>query len=147
MSASPRRPCRAVSPRDELVSSDPGCPSRVVCHSGCAGPAEADAALERAHAGWPAWRATAWRDRAQVLFRAAAILRHRRRELVALEVFEAGKPIPEADADVCEAIDFCEYYGREALRLAEGKPLIQVPGEANAYRYEPRGIAVVIRAW
>src|SRR5262249_35572102 len=73
--------------------------------------------------------------------------RHRRDELAALEVFEAGKPQPEADADVCEAIDFCEYYGREALRLGAGAPIVQVPGEANAYRYQPRGIGVVIAPW
>ena len=43
-------------------------------------------------------------------------------ELAALEVFEAGKTWREADADVGEAVDFLEYYGREILRLeAEGQ--------------------------
>ena len=44
-------------------------------------------------------------------------MRERRDELAALECFEAAKPWDQADADVCEAIDFCEYYGREVLRL------------------------------
>ena len=91
--------------------------------------------------------AAPWTERAAILFRAATILRARRVELAALEVFEAGKPIAEADADVCEAIDFCEYYGREALRLSGGARVGQVPGEANTYSYEPLGIGAVISPW
>ena len=62
-------------------------------------------------------------------------------------VLEAGKPIAEADAEVCEAIDFCEYYGREALRLAAGGAVLDVPGEANRLTYQPRGVAAVISPW
>ena len=101
------------SSRSILVAFD-----RVVCRSGCADRSIVDAAIDVAASAWPAWRAAPWEERAAILFRAAAILRARRVELAALEVFEAGKPIAEADADVCEAIDFCEYYGREALRLS-----------------------------
>ena len=138
---------RVVATDGEIVSVDPGCFDRVVCRSGRADTHVADAALDVAAAAWPAWRATAPKERAAVLFRAAAILRARRVELAALEVFEAGKPIAEADADVCEAIDFCEYYGRGALRMAFGGPVGQAPGEANTYSYEPRGIGVVISPW
>ncbi|MGH8975918.1 MAG: aldehyde dehydrogenase family protein, partial [Acidimicrobiia bacterium] len=88
-----------------------------------------------------------WEHRAGVLFRAAALMRQRRAELAALMVFEAGKPIREADADVAEAIDFCDYYGREGLRLGAGVPILQAPGETNTYRYQPRGIGVVIAPW
>src|SRR5205807_239314 len=65
----------------------------------------------------------------------------------ALQVRECAKPWPEADADVCEAIDFLEYYAREALRLGEGAPLVQAPGERNEMRYRPRGVAAVIAPW
>ncbi len=137
----------ARATRGEIVSVDPGERGRVVCRSGSAGAAEVEHAFEVATAAWPAWRATSWAERAGVLRRAAQLMRDRRDELVALEVFEAGKPIPEADADVCEAIDFCEYYAREAVRLGAGAPLLQVPGEANRYGYQPRGIGVVIAPW
>jgi RHH-type proline utilization regulon transcriptional repressor/proline dehydrogenase/delta 1-pyrroline-5-carboxylate dehydrogenase len=138
---------RLVTTRDTIVSVDPGAFATVVCRSARAGPADAEHAIEVAGRAWPAWRATPWPRRAEVLFRAAAIMRRRRAELAALEVFEAGKPQPEADADVCEAIDFCEYYGREALRLAAGVPVREPPGETNAYRYQPRGIGAVIAPW
>jgi len=138
---------RPVATAGEIVSVDPGDVATVVCRSARAQPEDAARAIEIAAHAWPAWRATPWRERAAVLFRAAAIMRRRRAELVALEVFEAGKPIPEADADVCEAIDFCEYYGREALRLAAGAPVESPPGETNVYRYQPRGVGVVIAPW
>jgi RHH-type proline utilization regulon transcriptional repressor/proline dehydrogenase/delta 1-pyrroline-5-carboxylate dehydrogenase len=63
-----------------------------------------------------------------------------RDELAALEVFEAGKPWDQADADVCEAIDFCEYYGREMLRSRRAAALVQSPpGESNRLRYQGKG--------
>ena len=81
---------------------------------------------------WPAWRRTPAEDAC-----GGAVPRRRSgcgpaaHELAALEVFEAGKPWEEADADVCEAIDFCEYYGREMLRLAGGGAVQSPPGEAQ----------------
>src|SRR5262249_58514190 len=124
---------RPVATAERLVSVDPGDVATVVCRSGRAGPAETEQAIEAAQRAFPAWHSTAWGDRAAVLFRAADIMRRRRTELAALEVFEAGKPQIEADADVCEAIDFCEYYGREAVRLGARVPLSPVPGETTTY--------------
>ncbi len=136
------RPTRA-----EIVSVDPGAVGTVVCRSGRAGPEEAAEAIDVAVRAAAEWRAAPWRDRAAVLFAAAARFRARRAELAALEVYEAGKPPAEADADVCEAIDFCEYYGRAALRLGAGAPLLDVPGERNAQSYQPRGVGAVIAPW
>jgi RHH-type proline utilization regulon transcriptional repressor/proline dehydrogenase/delta 1-pyrroline-5-carboxylate dehydrogenase len=133
--------------RGELASVDPSDPSTVVCISALATPADVDEAIAVARRGLDAWRATPWRERAAVIIRAAAIMRRDRDALAALVVHEAGKPVPEADADVCEAIDFCEYYARAALALAAGAPVHQVPGEVNLYRYEPRGIGAVIAPW
>jgi RHH-type proline utilization regulon transcriptional repressor/proline dehydrogenase/delta 1-pyrroline-5-carboxylate dehydrogenase len=137
----------AVSTEGEIVSVDPSCPSTVVARSARCGPAEAEDAVEAARKAWPAWRRTPARERAAVLFRAAEWMRARRTALAALEVFEAGKPWRDADADVCEAIDFCEYYGREAIRLDEGGTVQSPPGEHNHLRYQARGIGVVISPW
>jgi len=137
----------AVRTPGDIVSVDPGDTGTIVCRSGRAGPAEATRAIDAASHAFPEWRAAPWPSRAAVLFRAAAIMRRRRAELAALEVFEAGKPPAEADGDVCEAIDFCEYYGREALRLGAGVPMLRVPGETNSYRYQARGVGVVISPW
>ena len=93
--------------------------------------ADADAAVAAAETGSGHGATPRSSERAAVLFRAAAWMRDRRPELAALEVFEAGKPWDQADADVCEAIDFCEYYGREMLRLDAAAPVQSPPGERN----------------
>src|SRR5438105_6339838 len=138
---------KPVRTREEIVSVDPGAFDRVVCRSGRAGSAEVEAAVGAALAAGREWRGRGFAGRAAVLFKAAALLRARKAELAALMVFEAGKPIREADADVAEAIDFCEYYGREALRLGAGVPILQAPGGTNSFRYQPRGVGVVIAPW
>jgi RHH-type proline utilization regulon transcriptional repressor/proline dehydrogenase/delta 1-pyrroline-5-carboxylate dehydrogenase len=81
-----------------------------------------------------------------LLVRCANILRRRRFELAAWEVFETAKQWREADADVAEAIDYCEYYAAEMLRLSRPQRR-DVPGEENEYFYEPRGVAVTIAPW
>jgi RHH-type proline utilization regulon transcriptional repressor/proline dehydrogenase/delta 1-pyrroline-5-carboxylate dehydrogenase len=130
-----------------LDSTDPGAPERPVAHAGRAGEAEAAAAVETAQRGFREWGLRPAAERAEVLRAAAARLRERRLELAALQVRECAKPWPEADADVCEAIDFLEYYALQALELDRGAELIQVPGERNRMRHAPRGVAVVIAPW
>jgi RHH-type proline utilization regulon transcriptional repressor/proline dehydrogenase/delta 1-pyrroline-5-carboxylate dehydrogenase len=66
---------------------------------------------------------------------------------VALQVFEVGKSWMESDADVCEAIDYLEYYGRQILRLGTSSVTMKVPGEQNQLFYEPRGVAAIIAPW
>jgi RHH-type transcriptional regulator, proline utilization regulon repressor / proline dehydrogenase / delta 1-pyrroline-5-carboxylate dehydrogenase len=130
-----------------LTSVNPARPGQVVGRVAAAGKAEADRALDSAVGAFHFWRDAPAAERADILFKAAAAMRAQRFELAALEVMEAGKPWREADADVCEAIDFLEYYGREMLRLSEVRQLSDVPGESDLYFYEPRGVAVVIAPW
>jgi RHH-type proline utilization regulon transcriptional repressor/proline dehydrogenase/delta 1-pyrroline-5-carboxylate dehydrogenase len=132
---------------DTFVSTDPGAPERVVASAGRATEADAAAAVEAAGRGFREWSARPAAERAEVLRRAAAIVRERRLELAALQVRECAKPWPEADGDVCEAIDFLEYYADEAVALDAGRALVQVPGERNTMRYAPRGVAAVIAPW
>jgi RHH-type proline utilization regulon transcriptional repressor/proline dehydrogenase/delta 1-pyrroline-5-carboxylate dehydrogenase len=137
----------AVDTRRAITSVDPGRTDVVVCRSASAALDQVERAVGIAAAALPKWRATSWRERAAVLFRAADLMRRRRDELAALCVLEAGKPLAEADADVCEAIDFCEYYGRRAITMGTGEPVVEPPGETNRYWYQPRGVGVVIAPW
>jgi predicted delta-1-pyrroline-5-carboxylate dehydrogenase group 2 len=130
-----------------LDSIDPGAPERVVARATVATPAEVDAAVRTAGEARRAWGARPARERAAILSRAAGELRARRHELAALCVRECAKPWTEADADVCEAIDFLTYYGRQAVALAAGPELTQLPGERNTLHYRPRGVVAVIAPW
>ena len=117
-----------------IGSTDPADPDRVVATAGRADADDVDRAVTAAKRGFAQWSATPATERAAVLVRAAAWLRERRALLAALAVREAGKPWGEADADVCEAIDFLEFYAREAVALDAGPDLLQVPGERNTMR-------------
>ena len=94
----------------------------------------------------PAWWLMGARGRAEYLLAAAEVMRERRFELAAWEVFECGKQWREADADVCEAIDFCEYYAQGAIAL-DTPHEVNLPGEENRTEYLPRGVAGVIAPW
>jgi RHH-type proline utilization regulon transcriptional repressor/proline dehydrogenase/delta 1-pyrroline-5-carboxylate dehydrogenase len=129
-------------------STDPGAPDRVVAVARRGTEEDAGAAVAVATEAFPGWAARTAAERAQVLVGAAGWLRERRPLLAAVQVRECAKPWGEADADVCEAIDFLEYYAREAIRLEERAPeLLQAPGERNTMRYAPRGVCVVIAPW
>jgi RHH-type transcriptional regulator, proline utilization regulon repressor / proline dehydrogenase / delta 1-pyrroline-5-carboxylate dehydrogenase len=135
-----------VRPVDFLPSVNPSHKSQVVGRFGRATEEHARQALAAAKAAFPGWRDTDTSRRADYLFAAAKILQRRRFEMAGWQVLECGKPWREADADVAETIDYFNFYGQEMLRLAKPR-LRNVPGEDNAYFYEPRGVAVVIAPW
>jgi RHH-type transcriptional regulator, proline utilization regulon repressor / proline dehydrogenase / delta 1-pyrroline-5-carboxylate dehydrogenase len=137
----------AVHRGEWLESINPADLKEVVGRVRIAGKDEADEAIAAATGFFPKWRATPAKQRADVLLRAAEIMRRKRLELASWEVFEVGKGWREADGDVIEAIDYLEYYAREMLRLAQPRITQQLIGESNVYFYEPRGIAAIIAPW
>jgi RHH-type proline utilization regulon transcriptional repressor/proline dehydrogenase/delta 1-pyrroline-5-carboxylate dehydrogenase len=135
-----------VEPQAWVDSVDPSRPQDVVGRFGRSTAEIAGQAIQAASAAFASWRDTEPARRADYLFKAAAHMRRWRFELNAWEVYECGKPWLEADADIAEAIDFCEYYARQMLEL--GRPRqVHLPGEENDNLYEPRGVAVVIAPW
>lgn len=109
----------------------------------------ADQAMKVALNAFETWKKVDPKVRADVLFKSAAMLRKRKFEFAALMTKEAGKPWPEADADVAEAIDFLEYYGRQMLSLTriDDVVLSRKNIERNEYRYIPLGVGIVIPPW
>jgi len=108
---------------------------------------QAEQAIQTALAAFKTWSRVEPETRARVLFKAAAIMRRRLYELAAWECFEVSKSWIEAYADVCEAIDFLDFYGREMIRLGGPQPVTPYPGEDNELRYIPLGVGVVIPPW
>ena len=107
----------------------------------------ANRAVEKAYEAFQAWRHAHVEERAELLFRVAGIMRERRHELSAWMIYEVAKTWAEADADTAEAIDFCEFYGREMLRYAGEHPVFQVTGEESQLEYIPLGVGAVIPPW
>ena len=104
-------------------------------------------AVDTAYETFKTWRRTSPQERADLLFRVAAIMRERKHEMSAWMIHEVAKTWPEADGDTAEAIDFCEFYAREMLRYAGDQPLVQIPGEENELSYVPLGVGAVIPPW
>ncbi len=127
-------------------STNPARPSEVIGVFPASGAAQADEALAAAEAAFPAWSARPWEERAAVLLRLASLLRRQKHDWSAWLVLEVGKTWAEADGDTAEAIDFCEWYAREALRYARGVDVVQT-GDHNECFYVPLGPGVAIAPW
>ena len=136
-----------IMTEDKIVSVNPANKEEVVGRVSKANRELAEKAMNSALEAFETWKKTKPETRADVLFKASAIIRRRKHEFSALLVKEAGKPWNEADADTAEAIDFLEYYGRQMLELKNGKRVESRPGEFNRYDYIPLGVGVVISPW
>ncbi|WP_145949866.1 L-glutamate gamma-semialdehyde dehydrogenase [Paenibacillus sp. Y412MC10] len=141
---------KEVYTEQELVSRNPGHVREVVGRMSQAGTDLAEQAMQQAQKSFATWKRTTATERAALLLKAASLLRQRKHEFSAWMVVEAGKNWAEADADTAEAIDFMEYYAREAVRLSETslhQPLPRVPGEENRLQYIPLGVGIIIPPW
>jgi 1-pyrroline-5-carboxylate dehydrogenase len=125
----------------------PSDPDLVIGTFAKADPKLANEAVESAYETFQTWKNEKPSRRAAYLVKTAGIMRKRKLELAAWMVYEEGKPWLEADADVAEAIDFCEFYAREALRYAGDQPLVNIPSEKSELVYIPLGVGVVIPPW
>ncbi len=106
-----------------------------------------DKAIEAATDSFKLWRNVSAEERAEYLFKAAAIIRDRKHYFSAWMIFETGKTWSEADGDTAEAIDFLEFYGREMLRWAGNQPTTPYEGEDNRFTYIPLGVGAIIPPW
>jgi 1-pyrroline-5-carboxylate dehydrogenase len=137
----------SIATGDKLTSVNPSRTSEIVGVHHRATTELAKRAVESAYAAFPKWAATPAEERVRLAMKTASLIRERKFEFDAWLVYEAGKTWPEADADVSEAIDFCEYYARDMERLSEPQPVVQMPGERDEMIYIPLGVGVVIPPW
>lgn len=133
----------------QITSLNPSNHKEVIGKISQAGLEEAKLAMESALDTFEYWKKVDPKVRADVLFKAANIMKRRKHELSALMTLEAGKPWNEADADTAEAIDFLEYYGRQMLKITriDDEILSRRDIERNEYRYIPLGVGAIITPW
>ena len=138
---------KRVKTTDKIKSINPAKPSQVVGLHQKAGKDHVEPAMKAALQAFESWSRTSVEERASLLFRVGDLLRERKFEFCAWLVFEVSKNWAEADGDIAETIDFCEYYSREALRLSKTELPVQMPGERDTLRYIPLGVGAVIPPW
>ncbi|MFB7641019.1 L-glutamate gamma-semialdehyde dehydrogenase [Peribacillus butanolivorans] len=136
-----------VTTDEKIVSYNPADKQEVIGRVSKANRDLAEKAMQEAVTAFESWKKVKPEIRADVLFKAAAIIRRRKHEFSALLTKEAGKPWNEADADTAEAIDFLEFYARQMLTLKDGVPVQSRPGEFNRYDYIPLGVGIIISPW
>ena len=138
---------KRVKTQDKIKSINPAKPSQVVGLHQKAGKEHVEPAMQAALRAFDSWSRTSVEERASLVFRVGDLMRERKFELCAWLVFEVSKNWAEADADIAETIDFCEFYSREALRLAKVDAPVQLPGERDHLFYIPLGVGAVIPPW
>jgi len=138
---------RRIETEKKIRSLNPADPGQVIGLTSAASKEQANEAIEAAARAFESWRRLTLTERAEYIFRAARLLRERRFQYDALLVYEVGKSWPEADGDIAEAIDFLEFYAREALRFAQPQPVVPIDGEQNEMVYIPLGVGAVIPPW
>jgi 1-pyrroline-5-carboxylate dehydrogenase len=134
----------SITTENKIISINPANKEEIIGRVSMADQELAEQAMHAALTTFETWKKWKPEHRANILFKAAAIMRRRKHEFSAYLVKEAGKPWKEADADTAEAIDFIEYYARQMLRLKEGSPVQSRGGEFNQYHYIPLGVGIII---
>ncbi len=138
---------KEIKTNQEIISVNPADPSVIVGKTSAAGATDADQAIEVAKIAQIEWAKTSADKRAAILEKTGQLMREKKFDLAALEVYEVGKTWREADGDIAEAIDFCDYYAGQMRKLSVSQKVSFVPGEDSQYFYQPRGVGVVIAPW
>jgi 1-pyrroline-5-carboxylate dehydrogenase len=134
--------------KDQITSINPGKKNEIVGYMSKADREMAERAIQKATETFASWKLVSAEKRASYLFKAADLMRERRHEFSAVLIIEAGKNYEEADAEVSEAIDFLEYYGRSMIQLEEDTHYVKsIPNEKNRLTYIPLGVGFIVPPW
>lgn len=135
----------------KLISTNPCNYREVVATFPLCDKIDVEHAIGAATEAFEWWKKTPVEKRASYLLKAAEKMRKRKHEFSAMMIFEVAKNWAEADMDTAEAIDFMEFYAREALRLCAPQPVVKSPKwlgkEANELIYIPLGVGAILPPW
>lgn len=109
--------------------------------------AELEAALARAHAAAPRWRATPLAERLRVVARAGEILDAEKRQFGELMTREMGKPLQAAIDEAAKCATACRYYVEHGEAILTPTPVVEDDGEEGYVAYEPLGVVLAIMPW
>jgi 1-pyrroline-5-carboxylate dehydrogenase len=130
-----------------LASRNPSNPEEIVGRTAMGKAEHIEQAMRAAWEAYASWSRLPMAHRARTLVKLAAIMRRRKFDLCAWMTLEASKNYAESEADVAEAIDFVEYYARQALALDGPLETHHYPGEENTSFLLPIGVGVIIPPW
>lgn len=109
--------------------------------------ADANAAADAADAAFASWAATPARARADILLRAAGLIRERADELALLLAREAGKRLPEAAGEIAFSAEYFQWFAEEARRLGGDYPPHEAPNRRHLVIRRPVGVVASLTPW
>lgn len=135
------------TPPQFMERENPSLSSQIIARVGLTTIEMAETAVQESYKAFQTWKKTSPTLRADYLRKLATLMHERKWELMATQIYEVGKPWLEADGDIGEAIDFCNYYADNMTAIGPPLRVGNVPGEISQYIYKPRGVSVVIAPW
>ncbi|MDX1663603.1 MAG: NAD-dependent succinate-semialdehyde dehydrogenase [Candidatus Promineifilaceae bacterium] len=97
-------------------------------------------------AAYPAWRERSFAERAEVMRRAASILRERAEEYGRLMAEEMGKPVRDGQAEAEKCAWVCDYYADNAERFLRRKQ-VDTDASKSFVTYQPLGVVLAVMPW
>ena len=107
---------------------------------------EVDERLSAATLAFGSWRTTSFFERAELMNRAAGVLRERKEEWARLMTTEMGKPIAQARAEVEKCAWACDYFAEHAEAFLE-REVIETDATRSYVRFDPLGPIYAIMPW
>ncbi len=138
---------KSVSTNGFLDRENPSQTNQILARIGLTTQEIAETAIQESHKAFHVWKKTTPGARSAYIRKLARMMHDRKWQLMATQIFEVGKPWAEADGDIGEAIDFCNYYADHIDQLSSPLRVGNVPGEVSQYIYTPRGVCVAIAPW
>ncbi|MEX0327712.1 MAG: NAD-dependent succinate-semialdehyde dehydrogenase [Ruegeria sp.] len=112
----------------------------------CATAGDLDDALEAAENGFRVWSRTAPRARADIILRAAALMRERQEDIARSITLEHGKPLAQARLEVIRGAEFFEWDAGEAMRTY-GRVIPAAHGQKFTVHHQPVGVVAAFSPW
>ena len=107
---------------------------------------EIELALEKAKSTFNHWRKTSFEERAELMRKAAAVIRKRKQEFGEVMTKEMGKPITQSLAELEKCAWVCEYYADNAARHLASE-VVDTDADSSYISYEPLGPVLAVMPW
>jgi len=109
-------------------------------------PEETATTVELAHQAYLEWKKSSWTQRAELMKKAAIVLRENSAEYTELMAVEMGKPIRDGRGEVEKCASVCEYYADNAERIL-GKEVIKSEAAKSYVSFQPIGVVLAVMPW
>lgn len=107
---------------------------------------EVNSKINQAQEAWRSWRHVPLLQKADLLMKAAAVLRTRKDALAMVMALEMGKPLKDGLGEIEKCAGVCEYYARHGEEYLSDQ-LVPTEASKSYIAYQPLGIVLAVMPW